>query len=379
MKCVIFLCCMLAFPFSYNAGSHTLWMFATYIKGETPFPEFSIVTMLDDIQLGYYDSNEKKILYRGLEMGPKRSFEAADMDYFRHYFVEYMHGRMKNRATYLSNYFNHTNDVYVFQRAAGCELLENDQPGGLASNDAYNGEIVEKEYYDVTHDTLHTDKRWPEMVNEVWSHKYPLRYGYIYHPNCIALLRKHLEKETNRVLKKVKPRVRLIQKALVDSGGAQLTCLATGFYPRHINLTLLRDGQPVSDHLMTGGEALPNGDETYQMRKRLDVSAEELHQHQYTCTVIHLSLDNKLDIGLDHNFASGPGSIVFPVVVVVVVVVVMVMVAGFSYIVRGIMLKKRHADRSSQTSLKRCDSASPDLQNQTEDIPLQEPPKDPTN
>ncbi|XP_076126819.1 major histocompatibility complex class I-related protein 1-like [Alosa pseudoharengus] len=94
----------------------------------------------------------------------------------------------------------------------------------------------------------------------------------------------------------VKPRVRLFQRTLPDSGGAKVTCLATGFYPRHINLTLLRDGQPVSDHQITGGELLPNGDETYQMRKSLEVSAEELQHHHYTCTAEHLSLDNMVKI-----------------------------------------------------------------------------------
>ncbi len=39
-----------------------------------------------------------------------------------------------------------------------------------------------------------------------------------------------------------------------------MSCLATGFYPRHINLTLFRDGQPVSDHEIAGGDLLPNDD-----------------------------------------------------------------------------------------------------------------------
>ena len=83
------------------------------------------------------------------------------------------------------------------------------------------------------------------------------------------------------------------------SGWDGVTCLATGFYPRHINLTILRDGQPVPDHLITGGDLLPNGDGTYQMRKHLELSQEELKEKQdYTCTVTHLSLDNKLDVHL---------------------------------------------------------------------------------
>lgn len=40
--------------------------FATYIKGQTPFSEFTAVLMLDDIEVGYYSSNEQKLLPRGL-------------------------------------------------------------------------------------------------------------------------------------------------------------------------------------------------------------------------------------------------------------------------------------------------------------------------
>ncbi|KAL0185790.1 hypothetical protein M9458_017460, partial [Cirrhinus mrigala] len=88
-----------------------------------------------------------------------------------------------------------------------------------------------------------------------------------------------------------------MRKTLPDSQGLQISCLATGFYPRHINLTLFRDGQPVDDDQMTGGEILPNGDGTYQMRKSLVISEEELREgHKYNCTMKHLNLDNKLDI-----------------------------------------------------------------------------------
>ncbi len=68
----------------------------------------------------------------------------------------------------------------------------------------------------------------------------------------------------------VKPRVRVIKRYCRDTGVVQMTCLATGFYPRHINLTLLQDGQPVNEERITGGELLPNPDETYQMRKSVE-------------------------------------------------------------------------------------------------------------
>src|SRR4029434_412206 len=45
-------------------GSHSLWFLSTLIIGDTPFPEFSAVLLLDDIQVAYYDSNENKLIYR---------------------------------------------------------------------------------------------------------------------------------------------------------------------------------------------------------------------------------------------------------------------------------------------------------------------------
>ncbi|KAL1247310.1 hypothetical protein QQF64_022686 [Cirrhinus molitorella] len=94
----------------------------------------------------------------------------------------------------------------------------------------------------------------------------------------------------------MKPRIRLIRNRNTDFGGSHVTCLTTGFYPCYINLTLFRDGQPVADHEITGGDLLPNGDGTYQMRKSLEISAAD--KHKYTCSATHLSLDNKLDVTL---------------------------------------------------------------------------------
>ncbi|KAJ8334778.1 hypothetical protein SKAU_G00404170 [Synaphobranchus kaupii] len=95
----------------------------------------------------------------------------------------------------------------------------------------------------------------------------------------------------------VRPRVRVMLKTHPESGAQQVSCLATGFYPRHINMTLLRDGQTVPEERLITGELLPNGDGTYQQRKTLSLSVEERKErNSYTCTVTHTSLSNKLDI-----------------------------------------------------------------------------------
>uniref|UniRef100_A0A8C1QGU5 Ig-like domain-containing protein n=1 Tax=Cyprinus carpio TaxID=7962 RepID=A0A8C1QGU5_CYPCA len=127
----------------------------------------------------------------------------------------------------------------------------------------------------------------PETIRNLELSK--SRLEKLYYPNCIKTLKNYLKKRETQ----------LNRKANSDSGGSRLSCLATGFYPRHINLTLFRDGQPASDHEITGGDLLPNADGTYQMRKSLEISAAD--KHKYTCSVTHLSLDNKLDITLGNE------------------------------------------------------------------------------
>ncbi|RXN33785.1 major histocompatibility complex class I-related gene protein-like [Labeo rohita] len=157
-------------------GSHSLMVFATYITGQTQFPEFTLVLMLDDVQVMYYDSISKKAVHRS---------QSNSSDYTGVSIFSEIYDLMKFRISYLKD-----------------------------------------------------------------------------HQNCTD----------------VKPKVRLFRKPLTDSQGLQISCLATGFYPRHVNLTLFRDGQPVDDEQITGGEILPNGDGTYQMRKSLLIGEKELHE-----------------------------------------------------------------------------------------------------
>ncbi|XP_030621699.1 major histocompatibility complex class I-related gene protein-like [Chanos chanos] len=262
-----------------NAGSHSLYILATYIQGETQFPEFSVVIMLDDVQ----------------------------------------------------EQMNSTNEFHVHQRLAGCELLENGISGDMMTWDAFNGVYIGELRFSTQQNNIHmkVEHFGLEGINPI---AVKLRYTYVHHPICIQYLKRYLQEQKNRVRRKVKPRLRLLKKTLTGSAGIQVTCLATGFYPRHISLTLLRDGQPVSEDQITGGILLPNGDDTYQMRKSVEVSAEELRvKRNYTCMVTHLSLDNKLDISIDYDPDTSTVSVVSLVLIVLAAIFVLTVVptAGF--------------------------------------------------
>ncbi|XP_051758571.1 major histocompatibility complex class I-related gene protein-like isoform X2 [Ctenopharyngodon idella] len=289
---------------------------ATYIIGQTPFPEFTVVLMLDDLQIGYYDSTTWKVVYRTNSDSKYYDEEQSDADTV---FCD-MYFDMKDRAFHLKDHLNHTDGVHVHQRLVGCELLNNDKPGQLHYWDAFGGQNMEEFVFDIEKRAIQIKMPWVVAWDQLKRLHKNFMYENVYHPICIKTLRRYLNIEKNNVMRKVKPRVRLMRKTLTDSQGLQISCLATGFYPRHINLTLFRDGQPVDDDQITGGEILPNGDGTYQMRKNLVISAEEvLEGHNYNCAMKHLCLDNKLGITFDAE--CGPGSFRLFVVITVVVLV----------------------------------------------------------
>lgn len=88
-------------------ASHSLWAFSTFIVGETPFPEFSAIVMLDDIQLWYYDSNVQNIIHR--RHGSGNAYE--EQEYGKNIFTDQYHS-MKRRALLSSQKLNKTNGEY---------------------------------------------------------------------------------------------------------------------------------------------------------------------------------------------------------------------------------------------------------------------------
>ncbi|KAK6292513.1 hypothetical protein J4Q44_G00370970, partial [Coregonus suidteri] len=139
---------LLSFYTIVNAGSHSLWAFATYISGETPFPECSVVLMQDDIQVGYFDSNIEQFIHKGHNAPDKTEVDVAQD-------AAYVFGRMflsmKRQLSILRYRFNSTGNIDVKQRMTGCEMLDNGEPGLILSTDAFNAIFADLIYYNMTH------------------------------------------------------------------------------------------------------------------------------------------------------------------------------------------------------------------------------------
>lgn len=322
---------IILFPAASPRGSHSLRMLLTYVKRQTQLSELTGTLVLDDITVGYYDSETRSYIARGNTTNEDDVIDPNHLNTIS----DYMIAHVMRRSDYLRP-INHTESHVVFQVMGLCEQLGNDKPGQMITKNAFRGSTIDELHFFDGKFTYQGSLNYtaqqikPVLELSIWRHE------TIFYPACIKTLKNYLEKRGKQVNRKLKPRVRLIQKANSDSGGSRVSCLATGFYPRHINLTLFRDGQPVSDHEITGGDLLPNADGTYQMRKSLEISAAD--KHKYTCSATHLSLDNKLDIDLEFD----PGEPFKSVISSVLIVSALVLVFG-----TGIVLCKCRRRRTA--------------------------------
>ncbi|XP_073724652.1 hereditary hemochromatosis protein homolog isoform X1 [Misgurnus anguillicaudatus] len=336
-KALVLFLLPLLLPTAAPKGSHSLWLLATYIKGQTPFPKFSCLVMLDDVRLLYYNGDTKTFIRRGNTTNEddvlNSNLVLQISDYMLPGFIE--------RLAWITDNLNTTDikGALVIQRLVMCKLKDNGEPGQMIVREAFRGTTTDELRYNDNYFTYNSTLNATAEVVKFHLDISMWRHENFYYPHCIKTLKGYLKKRTNQVNRKVKPIVRLLQKANPDSRGSRVMCLATGFYPRHINLTLFRDGQPVSDDEITGGDLLPNDDGTYQIRKILEISTKEQREkHKYTCTATHLNLDNKLDVSLELDHGTPFKPVLSSVLTVLALVIVTVAAV--------IIWRKKHAASS---------------------------------
>ncbi|KAK6470021.1 BOLA class I histocompatibility antigen [Huso huso] len=317
---------LLLFSTSASAGTNTLTYSFTKISGDTWLPDFVIVEMVNDVQLVSFDSNIMK-----LKSHQDWTEKAASHEEWEAHTSRAFHEQnfLTERLGTVMNKFNHSGGVHTFQRVAGCEL-DDDGTSRIFYRDAYDGE--EFLSLDLERET------WIATMQQAVFFKQILQASkaYIlnsYKEECVYWLKKYLEKGRNTLKRRVRPKVRLLEKKAVQPAGSEVTCHVTGFYPREVEVIWLRDGQGPLEEGVWSGEVLPNMDGTYQVRKTLTVSPEEQERHRYTCQVDHASLEEKIE----KEWGTGSHTGIICGVVVSVLLLITVMIAG------ALIWKKRQA------------------------------------
>ncbi|XP_058864984.1 H-2 class I histocompatibility antigen, Q9 alpha chain-like [Acipenser ruthenus] len=291
------LCCVHA---ESAAGTHSLRYFFMGFSEGTGLPEFVTMGMLDDEQIDYYDSVMKKMV-------PKQDW--MERSEGPEYWERETQGAVGTQQSFKLNIriamqrFNQTGGVHTLQRMYGCELDDDGTKRGF-NQYGFDG----KDFLSFDKDTL----TWtaPVMQAVITKHKWDANRagnqywkGYL-EGTCIEWLQKYVQYGRETLERRVPPAVTLLQMKARGSADTEVLCHVTGFFPRAVEVSWVRDGR---DHLEEGvqsGEVLPNQDGTYQLRKILTVSPEEQRRHIYSCQVDHVSFTEKQNYIWDPNMRS---------------------------------------------------------------------------
>lgn len=76
-----------------------------YIKGNTQFPEFGITVMLDDITVGYYDSETRTYFTRGNTTNEDDMYNLGDNTAIREHLYDHFVDKLRRK--------NHTESKFI--------------------------------------------------------------------------------------------------------------------------------------------------------------------------------------------------------------------------------------------------------------------------
>ncbi|KAM4550850.1 major histocompatibility complex class I-related gene protein-like isoform 2-T3 [Fundulus diaphanus] len=290
-----------------SSVKHSLRYFLTATDGVQDFPEFIGAATVDEVQVGYCDSNIKKATPRQDWM---RRLMEEDPGHLEWYSQQCLVEQHIFRA-YIDNFkqrLNLTQGPYILQRMNGCEW--DDETGEIKGFNQYgfNGEdFLALDLNTLTWTAL---KSQAVVIKLIWDAKkarleYNKNYYYINQfPNW---LKNYVHHGRSFLQRTESPSVSLLQK----TPSSVVSCHATGFYPDRAKIFWRKDGEEIHEGVEKG-EILVNNDGTFQMSVELNISSVQPGGwRRYDC-VFHLSgAGDDVIVTLDKsvirtNWASSP-------------------------------------------------------------------------
>ncbi|XP_052441305.1 BOLA class I histocompatibility antigen, alpha chain BL3-6 isoform X1 [Carassius gibelio] len=306
-----------------SAGTHSLRYFYTGVSGVNDFPEYTSVGLVDDQQFTYFDSNTKRTV-------PKTEWirQNEGADYWDRNTQKGIgnHQTFKNNIQTLKERFNQTTGVHTFQLIYGCDW--DDQTGETNGfrKDGYDGEdflildLKEMRYISSVQEgflsaqKLNNDKGLIEINRNYFN------------TECIDSLKKYLEFGKSSLQKTVSPQVSVLKK----SSSSPVKCHATGFYPKDVTISWMKNDQEHHEDVEVG-QPLPNEDGTFQKTSTLKVTPEELKKNEFICVVEHQGKTFR-EILKDDSL---------PIIIIVGVVLALILLAVIGVVVFKVYQKKK--------------------------------------
>uniref|UniRef100_A0A671KRN6 Ig-like domain-containing protein n=1 Tax=Sinocyclocheilus anshuiensis TaxID=1608454 RepID=A0A671KRN6_9TELE len=247
---------------------HSLHYMYTVLTKAGPFPVFSAVGESDHIQISHYSIEERVWMRENLTVDDWNEAPGGPPETKDGYL---------DLISILSN-CTECSELHVLQRISGCELkkLPDGAVKSLKAFDefAYDG----NDFISCKYDLL----PWMDKVIETEINHQTGRNPFLkdFLINCTKWI------STFNNTYKNSPDVHIVaRKAPDDHSKLVLICLATGFYPRDIEMNIRLNRINIESQTSSG--IRPNADGSFQLRS--SVKVDRKHKGSYDCFVIHSS------------------------------------------------------------------------------------------
>ncbi|XP_076609893.1 major histocompatibility complex class I-related protein 1-like isoform X1 [Chaetodon auriga] len=274
-----------------NCEIHSLSYIYTALSKPVGLPgihEFTAMGLLDNRMIDYFDSETQKKV-------PKQNWmkERLSADYWEKGTVSRQSKQQwfkVNVDILMKRMRQNDSDVHVLQWMHGCE--GDRQPDGtmkfLRGKDMYSYDGDNFLSFDDAHSVWVAPVDAARETKRKWDEVQVLKEytkGYLEN-ECMEWLRKFMEYGNGELRKASPPVVYVFGRKAKAETNIILTCMATGFYPKDIILSIKKDGRTLfrEDGVESSG-VRPNGDDTYQRRDHVEILKSD--KSRYTCEVIH--------------------------------------------------------------------------------------------
>ncbi|XP_067267648.1 zinc-alpha-2-glycoprotein-like [Chanodichthys erythropterus] len=247
----------------------------------TASPEFSAVVVCDDRRIKHYNNEERVWILTEDDWTESPKDPPDSRDWILH------------QIRTLSNCTNsQCSELHVLQRIIGCELEK--LPDGTVNLTVFDEYGFDGEdFISFNSDTM----KWIDKNPKAKETK----MKWDLHTERIQFIKHYLKTCTDWILtfnntKQSPPEVHMfVRKAPDDHSKLVLTCLATGFYPRDVQMNIRLNRINLEDQTSSG--IRPNDDETFQMR--ISVKIDRNDKGSYDCLLIHSSLTEPVTVKWD--------------------------------------------------------------------------------
>ncbi|CAM4309289.1 unnamed protein product [Leuciscus chuanchicus] len=280
---------------------HSLYYIYTGLSKPVDLPgiyEFTAMGLLDDRQIDYYNSKEKRKI-------PTQHWMKEKMQ--EDYWEKGTQSRKSKEQWFnvnvkilMDRMRDNTSDLHVLQWRHGCEVEQQGDEVKFSkgvSEYGYDGEYFlsfddkESQWVAPVDTALPTKRKWDNVpiLNQYTK-------GYL-EKECVDWLNKFREYGDEELRNGSPPKVHVFSRKSTDETKLKVTCLATGFYPKDVMMTIRKYCTSLPEDQIESSGIRPNHDESYQIRKSVEIKEEE--KDEYDCLVSHKSIKVPIIAKLD--------------------------------------------------------------------------------